>query len=45
MERELGISDSKSKSEQTYDAIMTLTNRKIDKIRQKAIIQSGSSNN
>lgn len=43
MERVLGISESKRKSESTYDAIMTLINRKIDKIRQKAIIQSGSS--
>ena len=38
MERELGISESKRKSEQVYDSIMTLINRKIDKIRQKAFL-------
>ena len=38
MERELGISESKKKSEQVYDSIMTLINRKIDKIRQKAFL-------
>lgn len=42
MERELGISESKKKSEQVYDSIMTLINRKIDKIRQKAFLGGGS---
>lgn len=40
MERELGISESKHKSEQVYDAIMTMLNRKIDKIRQKALLNA-----
>ena len=42
MERELGISESKKKSEQVYDSIMTLINRKIDRIRQKAFLGSDS---
>ena len=42
MERELGISECKKKSEQVYDSIMTLINRKIDKIRQKAFLGSDS---
>ena len=45
MERELGISESKKKSEQVYDSIMTLINRKIDKIRQKAFLGGGSTDN
>lgn len=42
MERELGISESKRKSEQVYDTIMTMINRKIDKIRQKAFLGQDS---
>lgn len=36
MERELGISESKKKSEKTYDHILQIVNSQIDKIWQKS---------
>lgn len=43
MERELGISESKKKSEKTYDHILQIVNAQIDKIWQKSNMSAAGS--